>query len=171
MAGRSLAGMVPTYREQVNRWLQGAPSRAQREVLSRLSKDVDQLEQVVRETREIVQELAAGISDAVRRMDDSEPGTAGFEQRILPPSGTPPNEALRHREMRGIAVVLDEVGRSLTNPANLLDRLAAVAPHLALFQRLMHLGDEEEINMLCLEHPGLYRFARTMEEAAALLKS
>ncbi len=33
--------MVPTYREQVTRWLQGSPSRAQREMLTRLSKDVD----------------------------------------------------------------------------------------------------------------------------------
>lgn len=163
--------MVPTYREQVTRWLQGSPSHTQREMLTRLSKDVDQFEQVVRETRDIAQELASGVSDAVQRMDDAKLGTAGFEERKPPPSGTPPSEELRDREMRGIVVMLDEVGRSLPNQANLLELLAAVAPHLALFQRLMHLCDEEKINMLCLEHPGLYRFARTMEEAAAVLKS
>jgi hypothetical protein len=141
------------------------------EIQARLSKEVDQLEQVVQETREIAHELALGISDAVQRMDGAEPGTAGFEERIPPPSGTPPSEELRDREMREIAVMLDEVGRSLPNQANLLDRLAAVAPHMALFQRLMHLGGEEEINMLCREHPGLYRCARTMEEAAAVVKS
>lgn len=163
--------MVPTYREQVARWRQGSPSRAQREALARLSEDIDQLEQVVRKTRDIAQEMGSGTIDAILRMDDTELGMAVFEGRKPPPSGTPPSQELRNREAHGIAVMLDEVGGSLPTHANLLERLAAAAPHIALFKRLMDICGEEEINALCAEYPGLYRIARTMEEVAAAIQS
>jgi hypothetical protein len=163
--------MAPTYREQVARWHQGSPSRSQREALARLSKDVDQLEKVVPETREIAQEMASGTIDAILRMDDAELGMAVFEGRMQPPSGIPPSEELRNREAHGIAVMLDVVGGSLPTHADLLERLAVAAPHMALFKRLMDICGEEEVNALCGAHPGLYRVARTMEEAVAAIQS
>lgn len=163
--------MVPTYREQVARWRQGSPSRSQRKALARLSEDIDQLDQVVRKTRELAQEMGSGTIDAIRHMDDAELGMAVFEGRMPPPSGTPPSEELRNREAHAIAVMLDDVGGSLPTHANLLERLAVAAPHMTLFKRLMEISAVDEIHALRAQYPGLSRFATTMEEVVAAMQA
>ena len=163
--------MVPTYREQLSRWRQASPSRSQREALSRLSKDIDQIEMTVAETLALLKEMAPGTIDAVLRMDDGELGMAVFEGRIKPPKGEPLSEELRRREQRTIAVMLDAVGGNIPAHANLLEFLAVSAPQMPLFERLMAICNEEDINSLCGEYPGLYRFAKTMEEIATGIRS
>jgi hypothetical protein len=163
--------MVPTYREQLRRWRQASPSRAQCEALSRLGKDIDQFEQVVTETLELAKAMAPGTIDAILRMEDGELGMAVFEGRMPPQSGEPHTDELRVREQHTIAALLDAVGGNIHPRASLLEFLAAAAPQMPLFKRLMDISNEADVNSLCSEYPGLYRFAKTMEDVAAGIRS
>jgi len=163
--------MIPTYHEQAARWRRASPSRAQRTALSLLDADIDDFETVVRSTLALAKEMASSTIDAILRMDDGELETAVFEERKPPPSGPPLNEAFRVREYRSIAAMLDAVGATAPPRAHPLEFLAAVAPQLPLFHRLMELCNKNEMNRLCAEYPRLYRFAKTMERVAAGIRS
>ena len=163
--------MVPVYREQAERWRCASPSRAQRTTLSLFDADIDDFEEVVLSTLVLTKEMAPNTIDAILCMDDGELGRAVFEGRRPPPSGSPLSEDFRVREYRPLAVMLDAVGTNTPPRVGPLEFLAAVAPQLPLFHRLMELCNEDEMNGLCAEYPGLYRFAKTMEHIATGIRS
>jgi len=67
--------------------------------------------------------------------------------------------------------LLDGVGVTAPPRTHTLEFLAAVAPQLPLFHRLMELCNKNEMNGLCAEYTGLYRLAKTMERVAASIRS
>ena len=104
---KSQQELVPTYREQLGRWRKASPSLSQREALKRLASHIARYERVVRESLSLAQEMAAGTIDTILGLDDGELGKAVFEGRMKPADHAPLNEAMRVREQRAIAVVLD----------------------------------------------------------------
>ncbi|MDA8094693.1 MAG: hypothetical protein M0T84_12500, partial [Betaproteobacteria bacterium] len=161
--------MVPVYRAQAERC--ETLTHAQRQVLGQLETDIEEFENVVNATLVLAKEMAPGTIDSILRMDEGELGLAVFEGRQPPPSGPPLREALRVKESRAIAAMLDAAVASLPPHCEPLEFLAAVGPQLPLFYRLVELCDADEVNVLCAEFGGLFRFAKTLEQIAAGIRS
>lgn len=163
---------VPIHREQIARWRAASLTLAQRNEIARLSGQLDRHEGVLKEVLALAKKLELGTIDAILRMDEGELGLAVFDGRIKPPDGAPPSAALRVREQRAIAKVLDasveELEEKEINPVELL---AHMAPQMPLFKRLMDISDEGELSDLCEEYPGLYRLAKLLELVAAGVRS
>jgi hypothetical protein len=158
---------VPIYREQLARWRSASPSRSQRSELSRLVGQLERLEGDLREVLTLAEELKSGTIDAILRMDEGELGMAVFEGRLALPNSEPPTDELRIREQRAIAVLLDAHGTKIGAGVDALEILAQVAPQMPLFKRLLDICREDELNKLCGEFPGLYRFADAVNRVAA----
>lgn len=159
--------MVPVSRAQSARWRCETLSSAQRKALDRLDDDIEEFEKAVHATLALAKEMASGTIDAILRMEDGELGMATLEGRLPPPSGPPLSEELRVKEYRAIAAMLDAADANLPPRAEPLEYLAAVAPQMPLFHRLLVLCDGSEVHALCAEFGGLYRFAKTLERVAA----
>lgn len=119
----------------------------------------------------LAEELKTGTIDAILRMEEGELGMAMFEGRLALPNAEPPTDELRVLEQRAIAVLLDARGNEIRAGVDALEFLAQIAPQMPLFKRLMDICSEDELNELCSEYPGLYRFANTLESIAANIQS
>jgi hypothetical protein len=76
---------MPIYREQAARWQRAASSPTQREALSRMTNQIDQLEIAATQVLALAKELESGTIDAILRMDDMELGLAVLMGQIKPP--------------------------------------------------------------------------------------
>jgi len=168
----SQQALVPTYREQLGRWRKASPSLSQREALKRLASHIARYERVVRESLSLAHEMAAGTIDTILGLDDGELGMAVFEGRMKPADQAPFNEAMRVREQRAIAVVLDARIIDLEQAGiRDLDLFAQMGPQMPLFKRLMDIAGPSDLTALCTEYQGLGRYAKLLEMVAAGIQS
>ena len=168
----SQQALVPTYREQLGRWRQASPSLSQREALKRLASHIARYERVVRESLSLAQTMAAGTIDTLLGLDDGELGMAVFEGRMKPADQAPFNEAMRVREQRAIAAVLDARIIDLEQAGiRDLDLFAQMGPQMPLFKRLMDIAGPSDLTALCTEYQGLGRYAKLLEMVAAGIQS
>ena len=163
---------IPIHREQLARWRAASPSRAQREEITRLSTQLGRHEAVLQDVLALARELESGTIDAILRMDDGELGLAMFEGRIEIPDTKPQNEALRVREQRAIAELLDARVAELEEEGIAhLELLGNMAPQMPMFKRLMDISREGELSDLGAEYPGLNRFTTLLELIAEGIQS
>ena len=164
--------LVPIYREQLGRWRKQSPSRSQREALKRLASHIARYEIVVLESLSLANAIATGTIDTILGLDDSELGMAVFEGRMKLADQAPLNEAMRVREQRAIAVVLDARINDLEQ-AGIRDfaLFAQMGPQMPLFKRLMDIAGPSDLTALCSEYQGLGRYAKLLEMVAAGIQS
>jgi hypothetical protein len=163
---------IPLHREQLAQWRTASPSKAQRKVITRLTAQLDRHEAVLKDILALAKGLEAETLDAILRMEEGELGLAMFEGRMPLPDGAPPTEALRVRELRAIAAVLDARTADLEEEGiRHLDLLAHMAPQMPMFWRLMKISKGNELSDLGEEYPGFYRFAKLLELVATGIKS
>lgn len=163
--------LIPVHREQLSRWLTASPSSSQRKEISRLAVLTEQHESLLKEVLVLTKELGTGTIDAILSMDDSELGRAVFEGRVKPPTGAPCSESLRVQEQRAIAKGLDAYVNKISESQPPKKFLAQVAPQMLVFRRLMEICRKDELDGLCGEFPGLYRFAKNLELLASGIQS
>ncbi len=85
--------------------------------------------------------------------------TSASAQHSRPPADSGP---------RALAAALDAHVTALTQGGLTdIELFVAMADHLPLFKQLMDRADPDELSALCAAYPGLYRFAKVLEQIAA----
>jgi len=88
------------------------------------------------------------------------------------PLSNPPGEIRRLAEQKTISTALEARINEIDPAANSpFDLLAHMAPQMPRFKRLMDISHEGELNKLCRQFPGLYRFADLLERLANDIRS
>jgi hypothetical protein len=165
------AELLPVTREQFRRWQKDSPTPAQQAELLRLAEVIAHHGALIPRVLALANELEPATIDALLSMDEGELGMAVLEGHIKPPSGAPHSEALRLRELHAIAELLDSLAQEIDAGVTPLTFLMDVADQLPLFYRMMEISTEGEINQLCEQRPGLYRFAKALEQVAEGIQS
>lgn len=161
------AELLPVTREQLRRWQEESPTPAQQTELIRLEDIIAHHEALIPR----VLALEPETIDALLSMDEGALGMAVLDGHIKPPSGAPHSEALRLRELHATAELLDILAQEIDTDVTPLAFLMDVAEQLPLFYRMMEISTDDEINHLCEQRPGLYRFAKTLEQVAEGIRS
>lgn len=165
------AELLPVTREQLHRWQKESPTQAQQAELLRLEDIIVHHEALIPRVLALANELELATIDTLLSMDDGTLGMAVLEGHIKPPSGAPHSEALRLRELHATAELLDTLAQEIDANVTPLAFLMEVAEQLPLFYRMMEIATESEINQLCEQRPGLYRFAKVLEQVAEGIQS
>ncbi|MFR72971.1 hypothetical protein EEO77_22070 [Salmonella enterica] len=165
------AELLPVTREQLRRWHRESPTPAQQAELLRLEDIIAHHEALIPRVLALANELESATIDALLSMDEGALGMAVLEGHIKPPPGAPHSEALRLRELHATAELLDTLAREIDTDVTPLEFLMDVAEQLPLFYRMMEISTDDEINQLCEQRPGLYRFAKALEQVAEGIRS
>lgn len=165
------AELLPVTREQLRRWRKDSPTPVQLAELLRLEDIIVHHETLIPRVLALANELEPATINALLNMDEGELGMAVLEGHIKPPSGAPHSEALRLRELHATAELLDTLAQEIDTDATPLAFLMDVAEQLPLFYRMMEISTDDEINQLCEQHSGLYRFAKALEQVAEGIQS
>lgn len=165
------AELLPVTSEQLRRWRKDSPTPTQQTELLRLEEIIAHHEALIPRVLALAKELEPETIDALLSMDEGALGMAVLEGHIKPPSGAPHSEALRLRELHATAELLDTLAQKIDAGVTPLEFLMNVADQLPLFYRMMEISTDDEINQLCEQRPGLYRFAKTLEQVAEGIQS
>lgn len=165
------AELLPVTREQLWRWQKDSPTTEQQAELLRLEQIISHHEALIPGVLALANEMVPATIDTLLSMDDETLGMAILDGRIKPPGGTPHSEALRLRELHATAELLDSLVQETDLDVAPLAFLMEVADQLPLFYRMMEIATGSEISQLCEQRPGLYRFAKMLEQIAEGIRS
>lgn len=152
------------YEEQLARWQREPLTEAQRKEIQRLSEYIPRIRALSETSVKLLGKIRTGTINRILEKSDEELGMEAFERmhRNSPEARTP----LTPRQKRLAARIDQWIKGVIKRGGGDEEILQEMVDYMSVFKKILGTSTEAQVDALCVNYAGFYRFAVLLEDLA-----